>query len=50
MLLYALLCFMSSLEQEQEMMLALCITGFCFAEAGKNAMGHPIDVYYNITL
>ena len=35
MLLYALLCFMSSLEQEQEMMLALCITGFCFAEAGK---------------
>ena len=26
---------MSSLEQ-QEMMLALCITGFCFAEAGKN--------------
>ena len=31
---YAFLCFMSSLEQ-QEMMLALCITGFCFAEAGK---------------
>ena len=37
MLLYALLCFMSSLEQ-QEMMLALCITGFCFAEAGKNGI------------
>ena len=37
MLLFALLCFMSSLEQqEEEMMLALCITGFCFAEAGKN--------------
>ena len=36
MLLFALLCFMSSLEQQQqEMMLALCITGFCFAEAGK---------------
>ena len=36
MLLYALLCFMSSLEEEEQMMLALCITGFCFAEAGKN--------------
>ena len=35
MLLYALFCFMSSLEQQ--MMLALCITGFCFAEAGKNS-------------
>ena len=27
---------MSSLEQQQEMTLTLCITGFCFAEAGKN--------------
>ena len=28
---------MSLLEQqEQEMMLALCLTGFCSAEAGKN--------------
>ena len=25
------------LKQEEEMMLALCITGFCFAEAGKNS-------------
>ena len=25
-----------SQQQEEEMMLALCITGFCFAEAGKN--------------
>ena len=23
-------------QQQEEMMLALCITGFCFAEAGKN--------------
>ena len=36
--LLALTCIMSSLEQQQqeEMTLTLCITGFCFAEAGKN--------------
>ena len=27
----------AKVSQQQEMMLALCITGFCFAEAGKNA-------------
>ena len=25
-------------QQEEEMMLALCITGFCFAEAGKKQL------------
>ena len=25
----------AKVSQQQEMMLALCITGFCFAEAGK---------------
>ena len=25
-------------QQQEEMMLALCITGFCFAEAGKNVL------------
>ena len=30
---------MSLLEEEQqEMMLALCLTGFCSAEAGKNSI------------
>ena len=37
MLLFAFICFMSLLEQqEEEMMLTLCLTGFCSAEAGKN--------------
>ena len=37
--LYALICFNMLLKakvSQQEMMLALCITGFCFAESGKN--------------
>ena len=41
MLLYAFInafkCFIGLLEEEyqHEMMLALCLTGFCFAEASK---------------
>ena len=31
-------CIMSSLEEEQEVMLTLCLTGFCSAEAGKKVM------------
>ena len=39
MLLFAFICFMSLLEQEEQeeqMTLTLCLTGFCSAEAGKN--------------
>ena len=35
-LLYAFYMLLKAkVSQQQEMMLALCITGFCFAEAGK---------------
>ena len=39
-----------SLLEEEDMMLTLCLTGFSFAEAGKNASTTSCNSFLNLTI